>query len=114
LPEYVDRHAASRIPVSTYPEPFGLQKFDQALCDEDRAVLLKDAMVPEASHKELSRLALNDPSVRNVVNDEMRKIGLARHRTDRGEFRDSESDEIGGFGVRVAHAFQFGVPGAPG
>ena len=42
-------------------------------------------MVAEAAEEQFQRLGLDDRLARRVIDDQMREVGLPRHRAERGE-----------------------------
>lgn len=102
----VDWDTAAWVPVAADAEPFGIKLFDEALRNGDGAGLVEVAVVPKAGEVELQRLGLDEPLVRHIVDDEMRKVRLACHRANGGEFWARETREILGTFVRIGHAFQ--------
>ena len=55
-------------------------RLGDALADRNRAVLVECAVVAERRQVELQRLGLDQPLLRYVIDDEVRKIGLPGHR----------------------------------
>jgi hypothetical protein len=78
LPEDVDGDAAARIPVPADAQEMRFDEVRYALADGNRAVLMERAVIAERCEIELERLRLDEPAVRHVVDDEVRKVGLAR------------------------------------
>src|SRR5262249_23262189 len=105
-PEDVDGYAAGRIPISADAQEFRLEQGDEFLSDRDGAVLVESADVAEAAEIELERLRLQQPFSRRVVDDEVRKIGLAGDRAERGEFRRAETRDIVGVGIGICDAIK--------
>ena len=58
---------------------------------------------------ELQRLDSTSQRRRHVVDDEMREIGLTRHRTQAGELRSREPRHVARVGMRIWHALEFGL-----
>src|SRR6185437_4975663 len=81
LPEYVDWNAAARVPVTADPEPLRLDPCGNPLADHDRAILMEGAVIAETCDIKLQRLRFQQPLAGDVVDDEVRKIGLAGDRT---------------------------------
>src|SRR6202044_4285044 len=104
LPEHVDRHAAAREPVAADSEPSGLEQSDKVLADAHCAILMEGAVIAEAGEIKLQRLRFDNPSVRRIVDDQMRKIGLPCHRTHRRELGRGEAGDIIRIGVRIGDA----------
>src|ERR1700749_3982745 len=71
LPEYVDRHASAREPVAADSEPPRLEHSHEVLADAHRAIFMERAVIAEAHEIELQRLRFDDPSVRDIVDDQM-------------------------------------------
>src|SRR3546814_19165035 len=74
--------------------PFLLHFVGEAAADADGAILVEPRMVAEAGQEELEALRFDDRLAGGIVDDEMREIGLAGHRAERGEFGRGEADEI--------------------
>src|SRR3546814_20332363 len=68
-------------------------------------------MVAEAGQEELEALRFDDRLAGGIVDDEMREIGLAGHRAERGEFGRGEADEIQLARARIGHIVEDGDPG---
>ena len=74
--------------------------------DVDGAGLVECAVIAEGCQVQLERLALDDPFVRHIVDDQMGEIRLARERAQRREFGAGETHQIDLAGVRVGHGLQ--------
>src|SRR5262249_44113797 len=85
LPENIDGHPAARIPVSADPQPPRFHLAHQSLPDPHRHVLVKATVVPVTTEEELKTFALDDGLGRDVVDDEVREVGLTCHWTQRRE-----------------------------
>src|ERR1700691_1162226 len=92
LPEHVDGHAAAREPVAADSEPARLEQPDEVLADAHGAILMERAVIAEAHEVKFQRFRFDDPAVGRIVDDEMRKIGLASHRAHRSELWRGKSD----------------------
>src|SRR3990167_3136843 len=90
LPEYVDRDAAAREPVSPDPQPTRRGDLDDPASDGHRAVLMERAMVAEGAQIELQRLGFDQPVAWRIVDHQMREVRLARHWAERCELRRGE------------------------
>ena len=64
------------------------------------------AMVAKGMQVELQALALHQPLVRHIVNDDMCEIRLPGHRTDRGELWRCETNHVQRSGMARWHSFQ--------
>src|SRR3546814_14189239 len=78
------------------------------LCSSD---LVEPRMVAEAGQEELEALRFDDRLAGGIVDDEMREIGLAGHRAERGEFGRGEADEITLAPARIGHIVEAGELG---
>jgi hypothetical protein len=114
LPEYVDRHAAARIPVAADAQPFRLEQRHQFLADGDGAVLVEGAVVAEAVQIKLERLRLDKMSARHIVDHQMGEVGLTGDRTKTGEFRRGEARYVIRIRVRIGDAVEPGLVGRRG
>src|SRR3546814_2348931 len=90
LPEDVDRNAAARIPIAADAQPFRPHLVEQAPADADGAILVEPRVTPKAGEEQLEALRFDDRRAGGVVDDEVREIGLAGHRTERSEEHPSE------------------------
>ena len=114
LPEHVDRDAAARIPVAADAQPFRLDLGRDALADRDRAVLVERAVIAEAGEIKLQRFGFQQPLLRHIVDHQMREIGLAGDRAERGEFGRCKSRHIIGVRVRIGNAVELRLSGEAG
>ena len=69
MPEYVDRYAAPRIPISADAEKVRRNEVHDPLADADRAFLVESAVVAKAREVELERFRLEEPIARQVIDD---------------------------------------------
>ena len=92
--EGYDGDAASRVEPPDDLQIFGLQQFDQVFHDDVDTVLVEIAVVAEAEEIEFETLAFHHECARNVVDDKMSEIGLARPRAQRGKFRTIQSHKV--------------------
>src|SRR6185312_6463390 len=76
LVEDIDRHAAARIPIAADAQPGGCDLPDQPLGDGEGAVLVEIAVIAKSAEEELKRLALDQPLAGDVIDHEMREVGL--------------------------------------
>lgn len=49
---------------------------EESLTNTDRAILVESSVVSKRSEEQLERLGFNDCFIRNIVDDQMRKIRL--------------------------------------
>ena len=66
----------------------------------DGAILVEGAVVAEAVEIKLERFRLDQKARGHIVDHQMREIGLAGDRAERGEFRRGETRDI----IRVRRA----------
>src|SRR3546814_2605740 len=76
---------------------------EQAPADADGAILVEPRVTPKAGEEQLEALRFDDRRAGGVVDDEVREIGLAGHRTERGEFGRREAHEIQVAPARIGH-----------
>ena len=81
LPEHVDRHSATWIPVAPDAQPFRLEQRKQPPADRDRTVFVECAVIAEAIEVELQRFRFDKEASGYVIDDQMGKIGLPGDRT---------------------------------
>ena len=101
LVEHVDRDAAARIPIAADPQPVRRDRSDQAARDAKRAVLVKGADDCGTRRDRASATCSRRAPLGHVVDDEMREIGLAGDRAQRGEFGAGEAHQIERAWMRV-------------
>ena len=101
LPKNIDGHSSSRIPIAADAEKSRRQQRRQALADRNGAVLVKTTNVSEASKIQLHGFRFDQPPRRNIVDHQVRKVGLARYRTKGRKFRRREPRDIGAVGVWI-------------
>ncbi len=65
-------------------------------------------MVTEAAEEELEAFGFDDGLAGGIVDHEMREVGLAGNRAERGEFGCGEAHEIEFGGARIGDIVQFG------
>ena len=63
-------------------------------------------MVAEGAEEQLEALRFDDGRGGRIVDDEMREIGLAGHRAERGELGRGEADEIERARARIGHIIE--------
>ena len=109
MPEHVDRDSAARIPIAADAQPHRLHLVEQPLADADGAVLVKPGMVAEAAQEQFERLGFDDRLAGNIVDDEVREVGLAGDGAQRGELGRREPDEIRATRPRVRNIIEHGL-----
>ncbi len=87
---------------------------EQPLRDADRAILVEGGMVAEGAQEQLQRLGFDDASRGRIVDHQMREVGLAGHRAERGELGRGEAHQIGPAGARIGDIVEHGLLGAGG
>lgn len=70
------------------------QKFNQIIFYRIDNILVKVADTSETKQVKLKRFTFNQPFVGNVVDDNRRKVGLPRFRTETCKFGAVQSDKI--------------------
>ena len=76
--EGLDGNATATIEVADDLKIFWVHQLDQVLHDHIHAVLVKVAMITEAEEIELQALALHHQHARDIINNEVSEIRLAR------------------------------------
>ncbi len=71
-------------------------------------------MVAKAAQEQLERLRFDDRLAGHIVDHQMREIGLAGHRAERGEFGRGEAHQIGLAGARIGHIIEHRLFGRGG
>jgi hypothetical protein len=89
--------------------PARIENAHHLLSDRQRAILVEGAMVAERAKIELQRFRFDEPGIRYVVDDDVSKVRLPGHRTDRGKFRSGKAHQIVYVGLRIGHALQHRV-----
>lgn len=92
--EGFDGDAAAWIEQADDLQIFGVHKLDEIFHDNIHAVFMKITMVAEAEKVELQALALHHQRTRDVIDNDMPKVRLARLGTKRGELRTVERHQI--------------------
>src|SRR5262249_37449917 len=85
--EHIDGYAAARIPIAANAEPMGSQNLNEPFADCDRAIFMESAVIAEGSEIEFERFRFHEQITRDVIDNQMREVGLSCHWTKRGEFR---------------------------
>src|SRR6185312_6593056 len=78
------------------------------------AVLVEIAVIAKSAEEELQRLALDQPFAGDVIDHEMREVGLAGDRAQGREFRGREAHQVNGVGMRVGDRLELGRVGRLG
>ncbi len=99
----VDRHAASGIPIAGDAQPFRRDGFDEPVADADGAGFVEIAVIAERLKKQFQRLTFHQPFARNIINHDMREIGLACQGTKACEFGAHKAHEVVMLGERARH-----------
>ena len=85
---------------------FGVHQLDQVLHDDVDAVLVEVAVVAEAEEVELQALALHHQRARDVVDDDVTKVGLAGLGAQGGELGAIQSHKVLVLGMFVLKRLQ--------
>ena len=80
MPKHVDGDPAARVPIATDAEPMRLHFGKKPLSDANGAIFVKGSVVAEGTKEKLERFRFNNGLVWCIIDDQMRKIGLRRHR----------------------------------
>ena len=83
-----------------------IHQLHQVFHNHVHAVFVKVAVVTETEQIQFKTLALDHTLARYIVYDYAREIGLAGNRTQRGEFRTVERNQIFIAGMLVDESFQ--------
>src|SRR5262245_22645163 len=67
---------------------------------------MEGTVIAERAEIELQGLRLDEPSLRNIVDDEMSEVGLTSHRAKRGEFWRGEARDVSRVGMRIGHTLE--------
>lgn len=103
----VDRDAAARSEFAPHLDVFRVHQLDQVVHDHVHAILVKIAVVAEAEQVQLERFALDHFNIRDVADVDRSKIRLSGDRTQTGELRAVELDEVVAVRVLVVKRFQY-------
>ena len=101
-----DADAPARIKQADDLQILGIHQLDQVLHDDVHTILMKIAMVAEAEQVEFQAFALDHAHTRDVVDDDVAKIGLARLGAQRGELGAIERHHIFILGVLVLESLE--------
>ena len=97
----LDGDASSGIEQADDLQILGIHQLDQVLHDDVDTILMEIAVVAEAEQVELQALALDHALARDIVDNDMAEVGLARLGTQRGELGAIERHHIVVLGVLV-------------
>ena len=103
----VDRDAAARSEFAPHLDVFRVHQLDQIVHDHVHAILVKIAVVAEAEQVQLERFALDHFDIRDVADVDRSKIRLSGDRTQTGELRAVELDEVVAVRVFVVKRLQY-------
>lgn len=88
------KDAAAYVPASGQSKKARADGGDQIVEYPVGHRFVKRAFIPERPHVLLQRFQLDVAAIGHAVNDQQRKIGLARQRTQTGELGDLEVDQV--------------------
>ena len=92
---------APNVPIALDLGPPRRDSGNKIVQDAVGDILVECPFVPVGPQVELERFKFDAQLIRDVFDNEMRKIRLAGERTDAGELRSVESDDIVAIGVRI-------------
>ena len=93
-----------------YLDVLGFHQSDEVLHDDVDAVLVEAAMIAEREQIELEALAFHHSFVRQIVDADLGKVGLARYGAKSGKLGAVEAHPIVVFGMFVFKRLQnFGI-----
>ena len=92
--ERFDGDAATGVEQSNDLQIFRIHQFDQIFHDDVHAVFMKVAMVAKAEEVEFQALALHHQRTRNVVDNEVSKVGLTCLGAQGGELRTIHGHKV--------------------
>ena len=95
----LDADAATRIKQPDDLQILWIHQLDQVLHDDVDTIFMEIAVVAEAEQVELQALALDHALARDIIDNDMAEVGLARLGTQRGELGTIERHHI--FVLRV-------------
>ena len=102
----LDADAATRIKQANYLKILGVHELDQVLHDDVDAVLMEITMIAEAEQIQLQTLALDHAHTRNIVDNDVTEVRLARLGAQRGELGTIERHHIFILGVLVLEGLE--------
>ena len=90
----LDADAATRVEQADDLKILGIHQLDQVLHDDVDTILVEIAVVAEAEQVQLQALALDHALARDIVDDDVTEVGLARLGTQRRELGTIERHHI--------------------
>ena len=106
-------HVSARIEISLQLHPNRIASLYQVIEDAIGNLLVGDGAIPVTVHIELDGLQLNNPRSRLIQKSQHSEIGVARKRTEAGEFRQLDRDLIGAALARILKTDQLGIGNGP-
>ena len=85
---------------------FGVHQLDQVFHDDVDTIFMEVTMVTEAEEVEFQALALHHERARDVIDDQVTKVGLACLGAQRGKLRAIQGHKILIFRMFVLKSFQ--------
>ena len=104
--EGFDGNAPTGIEQADNLQIFWVHQFDKVLHDDVHTVLVKVAMVAEAEEVKLKAFTLHHQGARDIINNKVSEIRLARFGTQRSELRTVQRHQIIVFGMLVLKHLQ--------
>ena len=104
--ERLDGDAAAWIEQADDLQIFGIHQLDEIFHDDVHAIFMEITMVTEAEEVEFEALALHHQRTRDVIDNDMSKVRLARLGTKRGELGTVERHQIVVLRVFVLESLQ--------
>ena len=102
----LDADATTRVEQADDLQILGVHQLDQVLHDDVHAILMEIAVVAETEEVQLQALALDHAHARDIIDDDVAKVGLTRLGAQRSELGAVESHHIFVLGVLVLKGFQ--------
>ena len=104
--EGLDGDAAAGVEKADNLQVFGIHQLDQVLHDDVHTILMEVAMVAEAKEIKLEALAFHHQRTRDIINDNMSKIGLTCLGAQRSKLGTVERHQVIIFRVLVLEGLQ--------
>lgn len=110
LIKHINRNTSARVPIAANTKPFWAYLAYKTLANTCCASFVKITMVTVRPEKELEGFALDNPLIGDIIDDQMRKIGLTRNRAYARKLWRNKTHHIGLI-ARVFHPLKLSLVG---
>ena len=111
LIEDIDGNAATRIEKSADTQPFRLGDLNDLFGNTDRNIFVECAMIAKRRDVKLEGFTLDDARARDIIDNNMSEIRLARDGAETGKFGAGKPYRIVFTLFWIGYGFQYGVIG---